>query len=165
MLVFGGGTSLLMTFDISHCKRTKQQYGTDCAFGNRRGSIRHRDSGVRKIPRRSGDGGGQDARFLETNMPRGMFLRSGPDWHLDARDVATFQAYLKMRGLTRAHVKPVPLEMFLDYASWFTGQYNVTPRPALVTHLARSNGTYIATLDNGSQISADKVLLSLGFAW
>src|SRR5262249_7114729 len=67
-------------------------------------------------------------------------------------------------GLTRAQVKPVPLDMFLDYASWFMGQYEVTSHPSLVTHLARSNGTYTATLDDGSQIRADKVLLGLGFA-
>jgi Predicted flavoprotein involved in K+ transport len=108
---------------------------------------------------------GKTLDFWKTNMPRGMFLRSGPDWHIDARDVATFEAYGKMRGLTHAQVKPVPLDTFLDYVSWFMGQYNVTPRPALVTHLARANGTYTATLDDGSQIRANKVLLGLGFAW
>ncbi len=107
---------------------------------------------------------GKTLDFWKTNMPRGMFLRSGPDWHIDARDVATFEAYVKMRALTHAQVKPVPLDTFLDYASWFMGQYDVTPRPALVTHLARSNGTYTATLDDGTQIRADKVLLGLGFA-
>lgn len=70
-----------------------------------------------------------------------------------------------MRGLTHAQVEPVPRDTFLDYASWFMAQYNVTPRPALVTHLARANGTYTATLDDGSQILANKVLLGLGFAW
>ena len=108
---------------------------------------------------------GKTLDFWKTNMPRGMFLRSGPDWHLDARDVATFQAYCNMRGLTPTQVKPVPLDTFLDYASWFMGQYDLTPQPALVTHLARSNGTFTATLDDGSQIRADKVVLSLGFAW
>ena len=108
---------------------------------------------------------GKTLDFWKTNMPRGMFLRSGPDWHLDARDVATFQAYFKIHGLTPAQVKPVPLDMFLDYASWFMGQYDLTPHPALITHLARSNGIYTATLDDGSQLRADKVVLSLGFAW
>jgi cation diffusion facilitator CzcD-associated flavoprotein CzcO len=108
---------------------------------------------------------GKTLDFWKTNMPRGMFLRSGPDWHLDARDAATFQAYFNMRGLTHAQVKPVPLDIFLDYASWFMGQYDLTPHPALVTELTRSNGTYTATLDDGSQIRADKVVLSLGFAW
>ena len=108
---------------------------------------------------------GKTLDFWKTNMPRGMFLRSGPDWHLDARDVATFQAYLKMCGLTPTQVKPVPLDTFLDYAGWFMGQYDLTPHPALVTHLARSNGAFTATLDDRSQIHADKVVLSLGFAW
>ena len=107
---------------------------------------------------------GKTLDFWKTNMPRGMFLRSGADWHLDARNVATFQAYINMRGLTSAQVKPVPLDTFLDYASWFMGQYDVMPHPALVTHLARSNGSYTATLDDGSQIRPDKVVLSLGFA-
>ena len=83
---------------------------------------------------------GKTLDFWKTNVPRGMFLRSGPDWHIDARDVATFEAYGKMCGLTHAQVKPVPRDTFLDYASWFMGRYNVTPRPALVTHLARANG-------------------------
>jgi cation diffusion facilitator CzcD-associated flavoprotein CzcO len=108
---------------------------------------------------------GKTLDFWKTSMPRGMFLRSGPDWHIDARDVATFEAYVNMRGLRQEQIKPVPLDMFLDYASWFMGQYEVTPHPALVRHLARSNGTYIATLDDGSQIHANKVVLGLGFSW
>jgi thioredoxin reductase len=100
----------------------------------------------------------------KTNMPREMFLRSGPDWHLDARGVATFDAYVKQRGLTSEQVKPVPLATFLDYASWFMGQYDVTPRSAEVTRLQRSERVYIATLDDGSQIEAEQVLLGLGFA-
>jgi thioredoxin reductase len=108
---------------------------------------------------------GKTFDFWKTNMPRGMFLRSGPDWHLDARDVSTFQAYINTRGLTPTQVKPVPLDTFLDYASWFTGLYDLTPHPALITRLARSRGTFTATLDDGSQIRADKVVLSLGFAW
>jgi cation diffusion facilitator CzcD-associated flavoprotein CzcO len=108
---------------------------------------------------------GKTLDFWKTNMPRGMFLRSGPDWHIDARDVATFEAYMKFRALTHAQIKPLPLDTFLDYASWFMGQYDVTPHPALVTHLTRSNGTYTATLDDGSQILANHVLLGLGFAF
>jgi hypothetical protein len=94
-----------------------------------------------------------------------MFLRSGSDWQLDAREVATFEAYLKQRGVTTEQIKPVPLETFLDYASWFMGQYAVKSHPSLVTHLASRNGAYIATLDDGSQILANHVLLALGFAF
>lgn len=108
---------------------------------------------------------GKPLDFWKTHMPRGMFLRSGPDWHLDARDTYTFEAYVKEKGLTRAQVKPVPLNVFLDYATWFRSKYNVEPHPALVTRLARSNGSYRATLDDGTEIDADNVLLGLGFTW
>jgi cation diffusion facilitator CzcD-associated flavoprotein CzcO len=108
---------------------------------------------------------GKPLDFWKNNMPRGMFLRSGPDWHLDAREVATFEAYLNLRGSRLEETKPVPLNTFLDYASWFMKQYNVAPRNAHVTHLARSNGEYVATLDDGSRLGARKVLLGLGFAF
>jgi FAD-dependent urate hydroxylase len=108
---------------------------------------------------------GKTLDFWKTNMPRGMFLRSGPDWHLDPRETYTFEAYLKQRGFTHPQVKPVSLDLFLDYASWFMGQYALATHPALVTHLSRANGAYTATLDDGSQIRADNVLLGLGFAW
>lgn len=108
---------------------------------------------------------GKPLDLWKTHMPRGMFLRSGPDWHLDARDVNTFEAYLKVRGLTHAQVKPVPLDVFLDYASWFMGQYDVRPHNAVVTHLEKSNGRYTASLDDGSQLQARQVLLGLGFTY
>lgn len=107
---------------------------------------------------------GKTLDFWKTNMPRGMFLRSGPDWHLDARDVNTFEAFLKVRGLTHAQVKPVPLDIFLDYASWFMGQYEVEPHPAHVTHLAAAPDGYVASLDDGTQIRAAQVVLGTGIS-
>ncbi len=97
---------------------------------------------------------GKPLDFWKTNMPRGMFLRSNPDWHLDAREVKTFEAFLKVRGLTRAEVKPVPIDIFLDYASWFAGQYDVQPHLAYVTRLTKVEDGYIATLDDGIEIHA-----------
>src|SRR5436189_839904 len=108
---------------------------------------------------------GKTLDFWKPNVPRGMFLRSGPDWHIDARDVATFEAYGKMRGLTHDQIKPVPLDTFLDYASWFMGQSGVTTHNAYVTHLETSNGAYVATLDDGERIQAVQVLLGLGFTF
>lgn len=115
---------------------------------------------------------GKPLDFWKTNMPRGMFLRSGPDWHLDARDVNTFEAFVKMRqaaalaaNLTPAEIKPVPLDTFLDYVSWFMGQYDVTTHNAHVTQLAKENGAYVATLDDGEKIRAENVLLGLGFTF
>jgi cation diffusion facilitator CzcD-associated flavoprotein CzcO len=108
---------------------------------------------------------GKTLDFWRTNMPRGMFLRSGPDWHLDVREAATFEAYVNRRGLTPAEIKPAPRDTFLDYVGWFMGQYDVVPRNAHVIHLTRSDGEYVASLDDGSRLRARKVLLGLGFAF
>jgi FAD-dependent urate hydroxylase len=109
---------------------------------------------------------GRPLDLWKSGMPRGMFLRSGPDWHLDGREVATFEAYVKERGLTPRETKPLPIDIFLDYVSWFMGRYDITPRNAHVMHLARAvAGAYIATLDDGSRISAANVLLALGFGF
>ncbi|HEX2454703.1 MAG TPA: NAD(P)-binding domain-containing protein [Vicinamibacterales bacterium] len=108
---------------------------------------------------------GRPLDLWKTGMPRGMFLRSGPDWHLDAREVATFEAYVNERRLTGDETKPMRLETFLDYVGWFMGQYNLAPQNKYVTHLARSRGGYLATMDDGSRLFADSVLLALGFAF
>src|SRR5262245_65887975 len=105
---------------------------------------------------------GKPLDFWKTNMPRGMFLRSGSDWQLDAREVATFEAYLRQRGVTTGQIKPVPLETFLDYASWFMGQYAVKSYPSLVTHLASNNGGFVATLADGVHILPNHALLGFG---
>ena len=108
---------------------------------------------------------GRTLDFWKSNMPRGMFLRSGPDWHLDAREAATFEAYLHRRGLTPAEIKPIPLDTFLDYAKWFMAEYAISPRNTHIDHLTRSDGEYVASLDDGSRLRARKVLLGLGFAF
>ena len=38
---------------------------------------------------------GRPMDFWKTNMPAGMFLRSGLDWHLDAAGIHTLAAYLE----------------------------------------------------------------------
>ncbi|MGH8866404.1 MAG: hypothetical protein ACRDYU_00225 [Actinomycetes bacterium] len=62
---------------------------------------------------------GKSMSFWTDHMPTGMFLRSGPDWHLDASGVHTFEAFLDEKGISAGEVDPVPLEVFLAYAGWF----------------------------------------------
>src|SRR6266478_5402721 len=60
------GTTLHVDLEVCPPRGMKDSGdGTNCTFSNRRGSVRHCDGGVREIPRRTGDGRGQDARFLE----------------------------------------------------------------------------------------------------
>src|SRR4029450_186206 len=47
---------------------------------------------------------------------------------------------------------------------WFMGRYDVTPQNMHVAHLARAaGGAYVATLEDGSRLSAESVLLAPGF--
>ena len=80
---------------------------------------------------------GAPMAFWRQNMPEGMLLRSGTDWHLDADGIDTFEAYLDTRGVDPADVNPVPLATFLDYAEWFCTQTGIEPRPTFVSSLDR----------------------------
>src|SRR5216683_2898486 len=44
---------------------------------------------------------GEAMAFWKHNMPRGMLLRSGLDWHLDASGMHTLQAFLEERRIPR----------------------------------------------------------------
>jgi cation diffusion facilitator CzcD-associated flavoprotein CzcO len=105
---------------------------------------------------------GHPMAFWRDNMPAGMFLRSGPDWHLDAAGVHTLEAYLEERGIATADVDPMPIDVFLDYAEWFRAAKGVEPRADLVAGLARANGGYEATLESGERIVADAVVCAPG---
>jgi lysine/ornithine N-monooxygenase len=105
---------------------------------------------------------GRPMAFWRENMPAGMFLRSGPDWHLDAAGVHTLEAHLEERGIATAEVDPMPIDVFLDYADWFRQTKGVAPDEDLVARLARSNGGYEATLESGERVVADAVVCAPG---
>ena len=62
---------------------------------------------------------GQPMAFWRDQMPADMFLRSGPDWHLDGSGTYTFEAFFEDRGLRPEDHDPIPREVFLDYTEWF----------------------------------------------
>jgi cation diffusion facilitator CzcD-associated flavoprotein CzcO len=99
--------------------------------------------------------------FWTDHMPRGMFLRSGTDWHLDASGIHTFEAFTEETALSSASIDPVPIDVFLDYASWFQAQKHVVVRDRLV-HRLRHDGTFVASLDDGTEIAADCVVAAPG---
>ena len=65
---------------------------------------------------------GQPMAFWRGHMPAGMFLRSGPDWHLDVANLHTFAAFLEHRGIAPADVDPMPIAVFLEYTDWFVAE-------------------------------------------
>jgi FAD-dependent urate hydroxylase len=105
---------------------------------------------------------GRPMGFWRDHMPEGMFLRSGPDWHLDAAAVHTLEAYLEERAIAPAEVDPLPIGLFLDYAEWFRQAKGVEVREDLVAELARPDGRFEAVLDSGERVIADAVVAAPG---
>lgn len=101
---------------------------------------------------------GQPMSFWRDNMPSGMFLRSGPDWHLDAAKGHTLQAYLEERGIDPADVDPIPVGLFVEYATWFQEKAGLEVHPDMVEDLTRTNGHFEAMLQDGRRITADAVV-------
>jgi len=102
--------------------------------------------------------------FWRDNMPAGMFLRSGPDWHLDAAGVNTFMAYLEERGIDPSEVDPIPVALFLEYVDWFEKKAGIDVLPELVRDLSKPDGRFEATLESGRSITADAVVAAPGIS-
>ena len=100
--------------------------------------------------------------FWRENMPAGMFLRSGPDWHLDGAAVHTLEAYMEERGIQPGEVDPIPVSVFLDYAGWFQKAKGIEVHEEFADTLARANGRFEATLQSGESIRADAVVSAPG---
>ena len=102
--------------------------------------------------------------FWREQMPTDMFLRSAPDWHLDPAGEHTFAAYFEDRGLRRADHDPVPIGVFLDHTDWFREQkgFDVDQRLVDSLHVNASGEGFVATMEDGTTITADKVLAAPG---
>jgi FAD-dependent urate hydroxylase len=96
------------------------------------------------------------------HMPEDMFLRSGIDWHLDASSIHTFEAFIEEQAISPAELDPIPIAVFLDYATWFQEQKRLTVRDQFVSGLERCDAGFVATLDDGSQIGAERVVAAPG---
>jgi thioredoxin reductase len=101
--------------------------------------------------------------FWNAHMPKGMFLRSGADWHLDPLDVHTFTAFLEAKGLKKKDVDPIPVELYREYGLWFANSCGLRIAPFMVRELGRGAHGFEATLDDGTCILAQNVLLVPGF--
>lgn len=105
---------------------------------------------------------GRPMEFWREHMPAGMYLRSGPDWHLDAAGRHTLESFLEERGIASHDVDPLPIEAFLDYAEWFREVKGIAVEEQLVEDLVTSDGDFEATLEGGDQIVARAVVCAPG---
>jgi FAD-dependent urate hydroxylase len=105
---------------------------------------------------------GHPLGFWTGHMPAGMFLRSGVDWHLDASGVHTFEAFVGERGLLPTELDPIPIGVFIDYATWFQVQKQLTIHDQLVSVLEKTDAGFVASFEDGSQIGAERVVAAPG---
>lgn len=105
---------------------------------------------------------GHPMAFWREQMPAGMFLRSGPDWHLDAGGTYTFEAFFQDAGMQPANFQPIPIPVFLDYTEWFRQRTSLEVDQRLVTGLVAAGDGFVATLADGTTVSAEKVLAAPG---
>lgn len=111
---------------------------------------------------------GKPMDFWKSNMPEGLILRSACDWHLDPLGIHTIENYLQSQNLTPADVEPLSRDFYLNYTKWFQEQKQIEVLPAFAQRLDHSNSKnnlFTATLDNGESITANNVLLALGFRY
>jgi thioredoxin reductase len=105
---------------------------------------------------------GRPMSFWRENMPADMFLRSGPDWHLDACEEDTFEAYFEDRRLRPEDYDPIPIGVFCDYTDWFLQRKGLDVDDRLVAELTKPTDTFVARMEDGSVLTADRVLSAPG---
>ena len=109
---------------------------------------------------------GKPMDFWKANMPEGMYLRSGCDWHLDPLDIHTIEYFLQTQGLTSAEVESLSLKFYLNYAQWFQEQKRIEVLPGFVQtldHIHDAENQFRATMDDSRAVVARSVVIALGF--
>jgi thioredoxin reductase len=102
---------------------------------------------------------GRHMSFWREHMPADMFLRSGPDWHLDPAHELTLERYLD--DVHGSRPDPLPIGLFLDYAEWFTAGAGLDVEDEHVIELREG---FTATLACGETIEARNVIAAPGIA-
>lgn len=108
---------------------------------------------------------GKPMEFWEKNMPEGMYLRSGCDWHLDVDGAFTMEAFLAQQHRSAADAEPIALELYLSYVRWFIEQTQPAILPAYVVDLRQTPEGFTVTLDNQQTLEAQHVVVAVGFQY
>lgn len=107
---------------------------------------------------------GKPMEFWRNNMPKGMYLRSACDWHLDPLGVHTVENFLESLGKTARDVEPLSLEFYLAYVEWFQQQKHISPLALYIQRLeSTDSGHFIANTSEGNTILAHNVAIAPGF--
>jgi len=109
---------------------------------------------------------GSSMSFWRDHMPRGMWLRSGADWHLDPTGAATLDAFLSSAAIAAEDASPLRLGTYLDYAQWFLQQQSISP---LDLHIERLDydpeARVYSAVTRDQTIEARAVVVAVGFGY
>ena len=112
---------------------------------------------------------GKSMEFWKNNMPEGMYLRSGVDWHIDPCEIHTFIDFLNSREINQHTTNnPLPLKLYLDYTEWFRLSKGIEPMDSYVTKLDYKEGKlypFIALLEDGTVIKSKGIVIATGFRY
>jgi thioredoxin reductase len=102
---------------------------------------------------------------LWRGMPSGMFLKSQPFASnlSDPAGAYTLEAFC--RATKRPYVsygRPVALETFIEYGTWFQGKQVPDLEELLVTHVSEADGLFTLSLSNGETAYARTVVIAAG---
>ena len=106
---------------------------------------------------------GKPMEFWRRHMPKGMYLRSACDWHLDPQNKDTIEKFVETQGKTTHDVEPLSLDFYLSYVDWFQQQKNIEPLTVYINRLDHSANGFVATTTGGETIHAGRVALAPGF--
>jgi FAD-dependent urate hydroxylase len=109
---------------------------------------------------------GTPMEFWRANMPRGMYLRSGSDWHLDPAGVHTLERFLAATGAPPTADAPLSRTQYLAYAQWLQDQRGIVAFDARATRVippTDGTGLFRVRPDNGRTVEAQHIVVALGF--
>ncbi|MGI5347595.1 NAD(P)-binding domain-containing protein [Streptomyces sp. CA-250714] len=99
------------------------------------------------------------------HMPRGMLLKSEPGASAlsDPDGAHTLTAYCADRGIEVGHGRPLPLDTFIEYGTWF-GRHAAPPVEEMaVTRVAPHPSGFRIRTAQGEQLTTRAVALAIGF--
>jgi thioredoxin reductase len=108
---------------------------------------------------------GKPMEFWQQNMPRGMYLRSACDWHLDPVGNHSIESFLNTQARTPAQVEPLSVELYLQYAQWFQQREAIESLGVYVRRLDYSGRRFRATTEDDHVINAGRVVIAVGFKY
>jgi len=95
-------------------------------------------------------------------MPARMFLKSvwSASSLADPDGAQSLDAFLEVKGVPPP--APIPLDFFIDYATWFQEQAVPDIDHARVTHLSHGTDGFRLKVSDGRELSADTVVVAVG---